>query len=271
MGKATDARPRGVGLYFLPVETRVPLKFGAETVTHVLCARVRMRVEDGQGAAAEGWGETPLSVTWVWPSALSYDEREAALREFCARLARAWASFDRFGHPMEVGHAFQEDALGTLLKEFNAERGDAEGMPWLAALVCCSAFDIALHDAYGALHGAPVYDTYDSRFMNADLARFLDPADGAAVSFAGKYPADFLVAPRPDRLAAWHLVGGLDLLDDAERTGAEPHDGYPVVLTDWIARDGLKCLKVKLRGNDAAWDYARFLRVGEIAVAGGVD
>ena len=54
---------------------------------------------------------------------------------------------------------------------------------------------------------------------------------------------------------AWHLVGGLDALEESELTGQEPDDGYPVLLEDWIRRDGLKCLKVKLRGNDAGWDY----------------
>jgi L-alanine-DL-glutamate epimerase-like enolase superfamily enzyme len=135
---------------------------------------------------------------------------------------------------------------------------------WLAALVCCSAFDIALHDAYGQLLGRPVYETYNSEFMSADLAHFLEPAPGAAVSFAGKYPADFFESP-PSRLPAWHLVGGKDLLDASELTGSEPNDGYPVLLSDWIERDGLTCLKVKLRGNDAAWDYDRLVEVGRIA------
>jgi L-alanine-DL-glutamate epimerase-like enolase superfamily enzyme len=66
-------------------------------------------------------------------------------------------------------------------------------------------------------------------------------------------------------------VGGLDLLEPGELTGSEPRDGYPVLLRDWIQRDGLKCLKVKLRGNDAAWDYARLVAVGKIADAGGVE
>jgi L-alanine-DL-glutamate epimerase-like enolase superfamily enzyme len=43
------------------------------------------------------------------------------------------------------------------------------------------------------------------------------------------------------------------------------------VLTDWIQRDGLKCLKVKLRGNDAAWDYERLIKAGQIGLAGGVE
>jgi len=66
-------------------------------------------------------------------------------------------------------------------------------------------------------------------------------------------------------------VGGLDLLDESELTGHEPDDGYPVLLSEWIARDGLRCLKVKLRGNDGAWDYGRLVRVGEIGAAAGVE
>src|SRR5215467_8359044 len=105
----------GVRLYFIPVETRVPLKFGPETLTSVTCARVALRVVDEQGNEAEGWGETPLSVQWVWPSALSYEQRHAALKEFCCRLAAAWMQFEHAGHPLEVGYHFQQHGLMRLL------------------------------------------------------------------------------------------------------------------------------------------------------------
>ena len=68
MPKPTDIRPVAVELYFLPIKTRMPLKFGPEVTTEVTCARVKMTVEDRAGRRAEGWGETPLSVQWVWPS-----------------------------------------------------------------------------------------------------------------------------------------------------------------------------------------------------------
>jgi len=272
MSRTTDVRPVGAALYLLPVETRVPLKFGAETLTSVTCARVRLEVSDRAGRRAAGWGETPLSVQWVWPSAASVTARQEALVAFTRALAGAWASFGEWGHPLEVGHAFVTAVLPGMWTQANVACDPALGpMPWLAALVCCSAFDIALHDAFGVLHSVPTYSTYTADYMSRDLAAYLEPEAGSGLSFAGRYPADYLVARPPTRLRAWHLVGGLDPLDAGDLTGSEPHDGYPLLLADWIERDGLKCLKVKLRGDDAVWDYDRLVGVGEIGRTHGVD
>jgi L-alanine-DL-glutamate epimerase-like enolase superfamily enzyme len=273
MGKATDIRPVAAAVYFLPIRTRMPLKFGPEITTEVTCARIRVTVADVKGRRAEGWGETPLSVQWVWPSTLGYEERHQALRKLTLRIAGEWVETPAEpGHPVELGDRFIEQELTDLLAEFNEEqREGAEPVPWLAALVCASAFDLAVHDAYGILHDVPTYETYNARFMNADLGDYLEAAEGTNVSFDGLYPEDFLVRPRPRAIPAWHLVGGKDPIEPSELAGSEPDDGHPVLLRDWIARDGLRCLKVKLRGDDAAWDEDRLLRVGGIAVEQGVD
>jgi L-alanine-DL-glutamate epimerase-like enolase superfamily enzyme len=261
-------------LYLLPVTTRVPLKFGPETLTSVTCARVRLQLTDDAGNHADGWGETPLSVQWVWPSSLSSQARNEALQSFCHRLASAWLAFGGEGHAMEIGHAFIEETLPALLTEFNillGAKGVAESMPWLAALVCNSAFDLALHDAYAKLRGRPIYETYNSGFLRFDLDHYLERAQHSTVSFRGRYPADFLLPVPLQRLPAWHLVGGADLLEAHELTGTEPQDGHPVLLTDWIKRDGLKCLKIKLRGNDPDWDFERLVKVGTLSIANGVE
>jgi L-alanine-DL-glutamate epimerase-like enolase superfamily enzyme len=273
MPKPTDIRPREVRLYFIPAAMRLPLKFGPELTTEVTLARVQMRVEDRSGRSALGWGETPIMPQWVWPGSVPYAERVQALKELHLRLRRAWAQLSEAerGHPLEVGQGFQRQALMELLAEYNGtRRGGQEPVPWLAGLVCCSAFDIALHDAYGVLHGLPVYATYTEAYLGRDLGSFLQPAEGEAVRFAGRYPAEFLVLPPPKRIDAWHLVGGTDPLEPEEASGSEPQDGYPVFLRDWIRRDGLSCLKVKLRGNDAAWDFQRLVRVGRIGAEEGV-
>jgi hypothetical protein len=74
--------------------------------------------------------------------------------------------------------------------------------------------------------------------MNRDLAAFLEPAatrNPQAANrinpFAGKFPADFLIADPPNRLRAWHLVGGLDPLDASELDNAEP-----ALVSSWVGR-----------------------------------
>ena len=266
MSNMNDVRVIGARLYFLPVETRVPLKFGPEVTTYVTVARVGLRVVGSDGRQAEGWGETPLSVQWVWPSQEAYEVRHEALKGFCLELTSAWADFDVSGHALEIGHAFLQ-RLPALMDNYN--QSQAHPMPHLAALVCNSPFDVALHDAYGQLCGKPIYDTYDADHLNADLSHYLEPAGEA--DFRGRYPSDYLVEPTGQYLPAWHLVGGLDPLTADELTGDEPDDGYPVLLGDWIERDGLNCLKVKLRGDDATWDYERLVGVGNIAIQCGAD
>jgi L-alanine-DL-glutamate epimerase-like enolase superfamily enzyme len=292
MSKPTDVRVVATRLYFLPVRMRMPLKFGTETTTSVTCARVCVTVEGRDGKRAEGWGETPLSVQWVWPSKVPYAQRHDTLKRFCATLTEAAVSFDFSGHAMEIGSMWQEVLLPLTMCDFG--NGPDEPMPLLAGLVCLSVFDLALHDAFGQLHQRPIYSTYTSEFISRDLDQLMIPTTfvpeaprfefkklsqkesdqltawfedrtDASSPFAGKYPADFLVAHPPRELFAWHLVGGLDPIDESELNGSEPKDGYPVLLRDWIRRDGLKCLKIKLRGNDSAWDYERVARVGKMA------
>ncbi len=253
-----------VSLYFLPIEMRVPLKFGAQVLDSVTCARARITIQGMDGKTAEGWGETPLAVAWVWPSSLDYEIRHQALKDFTIRLAEKLDSFQESGHPMEIGHAFISNDLEQLRDDFNAERPGEEPLPHLAALVCFSLFDIAIHDAYGRLHGVPTYHTYNADYMSRDLSMFLESAEDD-VDFSGLFPDSFLAAEPEPKLPVWHLVGGLDPLTEDELTGDEPDDGYPVLLTDWIQEDGLDCLKIKLRGNDAEWDYERLKKIGSLS------
>jgi len=207
-----------------------------------------------------------LSVQWAWPDASSYELRHGSMLDFARRLCAAWTRWGSPGHPLEVGWDFLEERLPEELSVLNSSLKGTGPMPWLAALIVCSAFDIALHDAYGNLLEMPVYQTYGPDHLNRDLSCFLEP-DTTRADFHGKYPANYLLAERRDRLPAWHLVGGLDPLTPSERSGLEPNDGYPADLEGWIERDGLICLKVKLRGNDFEWDLERLLEVGRIALS----
>ena len=260
-----------VSLYFIPVKMRVPLKFGNQVMDSVTCARAKVTVEGADGKTAIGWGETPIAVGWAWPAPVDYEIRHTDMKNFTELAGRAFAEVETKGHAFDIGHAFINERLEDLRSEFNAGKSDEEALPHLAALICFSLFDIATHDAFGKLHEVPVYDTYNADWMAHDLSHYLEAAEGSDVNFEGLYPADFFVKDPPKQLPVWHLVGGLDPIDENELTGEEPDDGYPVLLRNWIKRDGLNCLKIKLRGNDRDWDYQRLLKIGEIAVEENVD
>ncbi len=278
MAHPTDIRVTATAVHFLPIKLRVPLKFGPETTTEVICLRARVTVADGSGREAEGWGETPLAVSWTWPTPnVTVAERTRRMQVFSVRLAARLAQHEGQGHPMEIGYDFQKEVLMNELAAANAEaagtgagQSGGEALPYLGALVCLSAFDIALHDAFGNLLGRDVYDCYGPEHMSRDLAAFVEAEPGSRVEFNGRYVQDYLVRPGAVQLPVWHLVGGLDPLTEADLTGNEPDDGHPVLLGDWIQKDGLKCLKIKLRGTDAAWDYERIVRVGRLGMPQGV-
>ena len=68
LSKPTDIQIIAADTFFLPVTMRVPLKFGPETLPHVICLPLRVTVRVAQGPEAPGCVETPLSVCWAWPS-----------------------------------------------------------------------------------------------------------------------------------------------------------------------------------------------------------
>ena len=59
MSLLSDIRISDFSLEFVPIETRVPLKFGTETLSSVTCSRVKVVVENRKGQKAEGWGDPP--------------------------------------------------------------------------------------------------------------------------------------------------------------------------------------------------------------------
>lgn len=261
--RSTDVRPVAARLHVRPVRTRAPLQFGRHVLTSVDLVHVEVDVEGRDGRRARGVGETPLNVEWAWPSDLPHAVRRAAMIDLSVALTRAWGAYDGTGHPLEVGHDFQRDVLPSVV---------TPGVPRLAALVCLSAFDLALHDAYGRLHGIDIYDTYTADWLTRDLATLFG-ATADADRFRGVFPSAFLVPPAraPRQLPVWHLVGGLDPLTAADLTGEEPDDGYPVTLEEWIERDGLRRLKIKVSGIDPAADVRRIAAVGEVALPAGVE
>ncbi len=255
----SDIRILEIEPYISYEEARTPLKFGAVVVERTPYLHVRAKVENRRGQVAEGWGAILVMDFWAFPSkVVPHEACLEAMLWVIERRNHTLTSYAGYAHPMEIFYDTEPD-LARLGQEATRELALAEPFPFLASLVCASAADAALHDAFGVVNSIGSYEGYNAPFMNYDLSRYLGPR------YAGRYPGDYL---RPEYLPcvpAFHLIGGLDKLRDAEADASDPRDGLPVSLESWIARDGLTCLKVKLRGNDLAWDLERMIEVHRVA------
>lgn len=235
---------------------RTPIKFGGSVVDRVTLLNVRLRARNRAGREVEGFGSMPLGNVWSWPSrTLGYDGTLAIMRRLAARIRDITADCRDYGHPIELNHHLEPAWLRAA-----AGMDSPEPVPKLAVLVTASPFDAALHDAYGKLCGASVYHCYTREHLRDDLGRYL------GAEFRGLHLAQFILRdPRP-RMPLYHLVGAVDPIFDSD-IGKPIGDGLPETLAGWIVFNGLTHLKIKLNGDDSAWDVGRVLAVERCAAA----
>jgi L-alanine-DL-glutamate epimerase-like enolase superfamily enzyme len=254
----TDITAQDAITAYVDFAYRTPMKFGGVPVTACTVLTAEVRVRTRSGIDAKGSGSMPLSAIWGFPSkVIPEPKRVEAMKRLCERIAALVKSSQLSGHPIEIGVQL-ESHLHKLSKEVEGEMALPEPIPILCALVCFSAFDAALHDAFGKAHKLHVYDCYGSDWMNADLSRYLDN------SFKGEFPDAYCLRRPKPRLPLYHLVGALDALTDAD-VKERLNDGLPNTLGEWIIRDNLTHLKIKLNGNSNAWDVERILSVHKVA------
>src|SRR5207244_12665340 len=90
-----------------------------------------------------------------------------------------------------------------------------------------------------------------------DLGHYL------GAEFKGENLERYVLKEPKRRMPLYQLIGALDPLEDSDvktRIG----DGLPETLPEWIRADGLTHLKIKLNGDDLAWDVDRVVRVERI-------
>lgn len=254
----SDIKVKDLQVHYTPCTARTPLKFGAVVVEQLDFCKVKATVENQRGNVAEGWGGIFIMDFWGWPDpALSHSDKEAAMKDVVRGFCDLMLAQIEPDHPIALFENVEGD-LRALNIDVCARRNLTPPQPFLSALVCASAVDAAVHDAFGIVNGIDIYEGYGAGFMPHDLSRWLGP------SFRGKYPGDYVRDRYLPKVPVFHLCGGLDKLSRDELDDSDPADGYPNCLADWIAREGMYCLKVKLRGNDLDWDIDRMMRVYEI-------
>ena len=259
----TDIRILDLEVHFRYKRNRAALKFGGEVKgpgpRSGADLHVSALVETRDGKRGEGHASMVLGSTWSWPSQVVSSAMVAeAMRVLAVRFGGELYKRTDFAHPIQ--HAMDTEPLLLELADEVVEQAQlGESMPRMCALVVGAPFDAALHDAFGIANGIDSYAGLGPEHMDFDLSRYL------GADFRGQYPADFVKPSYDPRLPVFHLVGGLDLLTESELTGDEPDDGYPHSLDEWVRRDGVYCLKIKLRGNDLDWDIERTLAIERVA------
>ncbi|MEO1529421.1 MAG: mandelate racemase/muconate lactonizing enzyme family protein [Planctomycetota bacterium] len=236
---------------------RSPMKFGGRVVNEVTVLSVDCDAETAAGRAS-GLGSMTMGVAWAWPSpAIDDDTKLRTVVELSHRLAKAYEEADQTGHPLDICHRLIDERT-RLANQLATERDLDESIPELAVLLAASPIESALFDAHGKAAGLSSYAMLSREHLANELDHYLGD------EFQGLHLGDLIAAsPRPT-LPLYHLVGALDPLDASDLS--EPiGDGLPETLGDWIDRNGLTHLKIKLDGADLAWDVDRVKRIADVA------
>jgi L-alanine-DL-glutamate epimerase-like enolase superfamily enzyme len=257
MPKPTDLRIVDVATQTERIAYRAPIKFGGRVVTDAVLWNVRLRVETLDGRSAEGLGSMPVGNVWAWPSTqLAPPQTLQAMLALGQKLEAALREYRGAGHPLDVTRelATQHEALAD---EVVRELALPEPIPKLAQLVIASPFEAAIHDGYGKALAENAYNLLGPDYVSADLSHYLTP------EFRGEYLDRYTLRQPKAWMPLYHLVGALDPLTEADI--AQPlDDGLPQTLGEWVLRDGLTHLKIKLNGDDLAWDVQRVVGVEQV-------
>lgn len=257
--RPSDIRVVETEAYFERARPRGAFAFGGTVAGELTFCHVRARVENRQGQRADGWGAILLSHPWAFPGdGVPAAVKDEIMRQTVTEIARRATDNRAFAHPIDHFRDL-EPAITATGERVSRRLGASESLPALGALVCASPLDAAIHDAFGRANGISTYDGYGSAHCGHDLARYLGPA------LRGRYVADLLRPDPAPRVPVAHTVGGLDPLTPADAGADDVSDGLPRVLTEWIARDGVRAFKIKLHGADAGADLARVRGVHGIA------
>jgi L-alanine-DL-glutamate epimerase-like enolase superfamily enzyme len=258
--KPTDIRIDEVVHGYEDYVYRAPYKFGGRVVDRVTLLNVHCRVTTRNGQTAWGFGSMTMGNMWAFPSAtMSYDTTLEAMKALASRIARLAGDCPEIGHPLDIAHVLEPECLKAAA-EVSAERKLTEPIPKLCTLVVASPFDAALHDAFGKVHRRNAFDTYGPDLLTHDVSHYLGP------EFRGLRLDRALLPKRRERIPLFHSIGGLDPLETRDVENPV-RDGLPETLPEWIRRDGLVRIKIKLQGDDLSWDVERTLAIDRIASA----
>jgi L-alanine-DL-glutamate epimerase-like enolase superfamily enzyme len=256
--KNTGIRIDNLEIAFEEFRYRSPYKFGGVAVDRVTLLNVTVEVSTPTGKRVKGFGSMPLGNIWSYPSKeMSYDATLQAMRLLAERIATITRGFKEMAHPIEMNFQLEPEYLKAAA-EISQEMKLLTAIPKMCTQVTASPFDAALHDAMGKSLGLSCYETYSRESMGHDLSRYLND------DFKGESLAQYVQAKPRDWIWMFHSVGGLDALVEGD-VKERLNDGMPETLGEWIKRDQLQRIKIKLQGENLEWDIARTVAIDRVA------
>src|SRR5262245_33505708 len=258
MPKPTDIRIEDISYSYEDFLYRAPLKFGGIAIDRVTILNVNCVVRSVAGKVAKGFGAMPLGNVWAFPSrVLGYDDTLAAMKALAERIARITADCKETSHPIDLNHGLEAEYFRAG-EEVSRQLKLVEPIPRLCTLVVASAFDAAVHDAFGKTHALNCYYTYGSDFVSHDVGHYL------GAEFRGERLDGYITKQPKPRMPLYHLIGALDPIEGSD-IKQRINDGFPETLPEWIRADGLTHLKIKLNGDNLDWDVERVVRIDRVA------
>ncbi len=256
--KQTDIHIEDLSFTYEEFLYRTPYKFGGVLVDRATILNVNVVVKTRDGKTAKGFGSMPLGNVWSFPSReMDYSTTLGAMKALAERINKLTANHKEYGHPIDLNVALEPDYLKAAA-EVSKELKLAAPIPKLCTLVTASAFDAAIHDAFGKLHNRSCYQTYGRDLMAHDLSHYLNN------DFKGE-SLDRYILPKPKpSIAMFHSVGGADAVLPSE-VKQRLNDGLPETLAEWIKFNGLTHIKIKLQGEDLKWDIERTVNIDRVA------
>ena len=254
----TDIRVEDLTFNYEEFLYRAPYKFGGVPVDRATILNVNVTVRTRDGKTAKGFGSMPLGNVWSFPSRdMAYYRTLLAMKELADRIAEITSGYKEYGHPIDINVALEPEYLKAAA-EISKTLTLFSPIPKLCTLVTASAFDAAIHDAFGKIHNRSCYQTYGRDLMPRDLSNYLN------ADFKGEYLDRYILPKTKPRIAMFHSVGGADAVLQSELK-ERINDGLPETLAEWIKFNGLTHIKIKLQGEDLKWDVERTVNIDRVA------
>ncbi|MBL4629446.1 MAG: hypothetical protein JKY00_15685, partial [Roseicyclus sp.] len=230
------------------VFARMPFRFGVVTVEAVVAATLELdlRVD---GVPVKGYASEILAYKW-------FDKRpEKTPADNVADLLSILNDAVTRAAGLPPGNIFTLwRTLDTQMRAAAQGQGKGQGHNALMAGYGTSMVERAMLDGAGRARGQSLWT------LLTDGTTGLAPA-AIFPELAGMMPGAALPAAPLSKVAIRHTVGMLDPIDDADLARADRrNDGLSETLEDYLLRDGIRYLKVKIAG-EATSDLNRLRRI----------